>query len=237
LTNKPQKLSQEGVVNAIRQGILATDLVPGQRLVEAELCEQLGATRRDVGSALILLDRDGLVERIQNRGFRVRVVGLEEALQIVELRMVVESHCVGRAAERITDAEIVELRELAKQLEARTEQGDIVGFAECTNKLFQTYVRIADLPVAEKVLAQLRAQNSHHRFKLTYLAGRAKIATPYWLERIDAICCRDPERARETVRRHSENVREAMKALDREHSPFAVAQAPARPFRRKAMGR
>src|SRR4051812_7936124 len=90
-------LSREDVVEAIRQRILRSEMVPGQRLVEAELCEMLGASRGTVRTALMDLAHEGLVERIANRGARVRVVGLEEALQIAEVRMVVESLCVARA--------------------------------------------------------------------------------------------------------------------------------------------
>src|SRR6266404_112145 len=99
-------LSQSGVVDAIRQRILRSELVPGQRLVEAELCELLGASRGTVRTALMDLEHEGLVERIANRGARVRVVGIDEALQIAEVRMAVESLCVGRAAERITDKDV-----------------------------------------------------------------------------------------------------------------------------------
>ena len=132
--NPTQALSREAVVDAIRQGIMGGDLVPGQRLVEAELCDSLGASRGTVRSALIDLTHEGLVERIANRGARVRVVSLQEALQIVEVRRVVESLCVARAAERITDEEISEFRELAKRMKDRAEHGDVTAFAELTTR-------------------------------------------------------------------------------------------------------
>ena len=221
LPHPPKALSRAAVVDAIRQGILGDDLVPGQRLVEAELCELLGASRGTVRSALMDLAHEGLVERIANRGARVRVVGLQEALQIAEVRLVVESLCVSHAAEKITDKEIKALRGLAKQLKDRAEHGDISGFADLTHQIFETYVRIADQPVAGEVLARLRARNTRHRFRLTYRAGRAKVSLPYWLELIEAICSRDPEGARLALQRHTENVQETMKAVAQEHTPFA----------------
>jgi len=222
LTTQPKALSQAAVVDAIRGGILANDLVPGQRLVEAELCKLLGASRGTVRSALMDLVHEGLVERIANRGARVRVVGLEEALQIAEVRKVVESLCVARAAERITPVDIERLRALAKKLKDRADHGDISGFAETTHQIFACYVRVADQPVAEEVLERLRARNTRHRFRLTYRAGRAKVAAPYWLDLVDAICRHDPEGARRAIERHAENVQEAMKALAQERTPFAA---------------
>jgi DNA-binding GntR family transcriptional regulator len=226
LPKKPKKaLSRAAVVDAIRQGILGADLVPGQRLVEAELCELLGASRGNVRSALMELDHEGLVERITNRGARVRVVNLQEALQIAEVRLAVESLCVAKAAQRITDKEIRVLRDLAKQLKERAKKSDVVGFADLMHKIFQTYVRIADQPVAEEVLERLRARNTRHRFRLTYRPGRAQVALPYRLELIDAICDRDPDAARRALQRHAQNIQEAMKVLADERTPFAATSA------------
>jgi hypothetical protein len=47
-------------------------MVPGQRLVEAELAETLNVTHASVRAALLHLGGEGLAERIPNRGARVR---------------------------------------------------------------------------------------------------------------------------------------------------------------------
>jgi DNA-binding GntR family transcriptional regulator len=220
--NSAKELSREAVAEAVRKGILRGDLVPGQRLVEAELCESLGASRGTVRSALMDLVQQGLIEHIPHRGARVRVVGLEEALQIAEVRLAVESLCVTKAAEKITDKEIQGMRAIAKEMKARAKQGDAVGFAELTHQIFEVYVRIANQPVAEEVLLRLRDRNSRHRFRLTYRTDRARVALPYWLDIIDAICNRDPRAAQQALERHSNNVQEAMKALAEEHSLLTV---------------
>jgi len=212
--------SRQPVAQAIRRAIMRDELVPGQRLVEADLSKSLGTSRSNVRGALMDLSQEGLVERIAHRGARVRVISLEEALQNTEVRMVVEELCAAKAAERITAPDIAALRALAKQLQARARQGDIVGFAETTHKIRDIYVRIAEQPVAAEVLARLRALISRHRFRLTYRPGRANVALPFWLERVEAICQRDPEAARLAVQRHAENVKEAMRALASERNPF-----------------
>jgi DNA-binding GntR family transcriptional regulator len=236
LVNQLQSLSREGVVEAIRQRILRGDLVPGQRLVEADLCEMLGASRGTIRAAFMDLAHEGLIERIANRGARVRIVSLEEALQIVEVRMVVESLCVeslcvSKAAEKITDHEIAALRELGSKLGDRAAHDDLQGFAQLTHQIFEFYVRIANQRVAEEVLARLRVLNSRHRFRLTYRAGRPQVSLPYWLELIDAIAKRDPKAARDALRRHADNVRDSMVALaaeDTHHAPANLRDTDAR---------
>jgi len=70
-------------------------------------------TRASLRQALIDLTADGLVERIPNRGARVRVVTTEEAVAITECRMALEALCAAKAAERVTDDEAAKLRLLA----------------------------------------------------------------------------------------------------------------------------
>jgi DNA-binding GntR family transcriptional regulator len=68
------------VVADIREAILTGEFVPNQRLVEADLSERFAASRARVRAALLELTNEGLVERVQNRGARVRAVRLEEAI-------------------------------------------------------------------------------------------------------------------------------------------------------------
>jgi DNA-binding GntR family transcriptional regulator len=63
-------------------------MAPGQRLVEEELAGTLGVTRASLRAALFDLTAEGLVERIPNRGARVRTISVDEAVAIIECRMV-----------------------------------------------------------------------------------------------------------------------------------------------------
>lgn len=63
-------LRQE-VFRAIRQQILAGQLRPGTKLVEAELAERLGVSRNPVREAIGRLEQQGLVRTIPNQGATV----------------------------------------------------------------------------------------------------------------------------------------------------------------------
>jgi len=216
LTRANQSVNRAEIAEAIRHAIQRGDLVPGQRLVEADLGETFHASRTMIRYALVDLVHEGLIEHIPNRGARVRIVGLKEALQTAEVRTVVESICVEKAAERITDGEIEIFRQIGNEMKVRAESGDTAEFAELTHQLFHEYVRIADQPVAEEILIRLRDRNIRHRFRLSYRADRARVSLPLWLDIIDAICNRDPEAARLALGRRSKSAQEAMRALAKE---------------------
>ena len=204
-------VSQAEVADAVRRGILAGDLVAGQRLVEAELTESLGASRGAVRAALIDLTHEGLVERIANRGARVRVVSVEEALHITEVRMVVEGLCGAKAAERITDDEIAELHALGDGMRACVESGDVVGYSGLNHQLHESVIRIAAQPVAAEVIGRLRARNVRHQFRLAYRPGRPQVSLPQHLAIIDGLAAHDPEATQAAVRAHIASVMDALR--------------------------
>jgi DNA-binding GntR family transcriptional regulator len=113
----------------LRQAILAGDMAPGQRLIEQELAGMLGVTRASLRGALFDLAAEGLVERIPNRGARVRVVTLSEAVAITECRMALEGLCAAKAAEVVTEPQAVRLRELGQQLQDSVADGESLKYS------------------------------------------------------------------------------------------------------------
>jgi DNA-binding GntR family transcriptional regulator len=206
------------VVDAIRSSILAGDFAPGQRLIEAELSAELQASRGTVRAALIDLAHEGLVERIANRGARVRTVTAEEAVAITEVRMVVEGLCAAKAAERITDDEIHELRTLGRSMQAAVADGEVVRYSQLNQELHNRIREISAQPVAADVLTRLRAQNVRHQFRLALRPGRPQVSLPEHLAIIDEVCARNPEAAERAIRRHLTSVIEALRsATTHEH--------------------
>ena len=136
---------------------------------------------------------------------------------------------VRLAAERVSDDEVAERRALGEALTVREAEGDVVGFAHTTLRVFDTYVRISGQPVAREVLERLRDRNARHRFRLSYRPGRAQGSLPQWLAIIEAIRARDPDAATAALRRHVDSVKEAMVTLAQDSA--ALARLPARAWR------
>ncbi len=93
----------EYVVDTLRQGILSGRLVPGQRLVEADLTRQLGVSRGPVRESFRRLSAEGLVESIPNQTTMVRRYSREEMLELFEIRAELEALAARRAAQCMQD--------------------------------------------------------------------------------------------------------------------------------------
>ena len=105
---------REQVISALREAILARRLMPGQRLVERELIEQLGVSRTTVREALRELTSEGLVTVVPQKGAIVTSPTLEEAHDLYEARAALESLVVRRFAERASRPQISRLSAAAE---------------------------------------------------------------------------------------------------------------------------
>ncbi|MPY65074.1 GntR family transcriptional regulator [Streptomyces spongiae] len=193
----------------LRQAILRGEMAPAQRLVENELAEQFGVTRASVRAALIDLASEGLVERIPNRGSRVRVVTVEEAVAITECRMVLEGLCAAKAAVEASEEQLAQLTELGEAMSKAVADGEPVTYSELNNELHSRIQEFSGQQVAEGLLERLNAQLVKHRFQLALRPGRPQRSLSEHLAVIEAIIARDPQAAEAAVRAHLGSVIEA----------------------------
>ena len=198
------------LLDAIRDAIMNGEFAANQRLVEADLSERFGASRGNVRTALLQLTSEGLVERVQHRGARVRAVSLAEAIEITEVRMVLEGLCAAKAAERLTDDDRKRLRDIGTAMREAVVAGDLLGYSELNQQLHSLIRVLGGQATAQAILERLRGQNVRHRFRLALHPGRAAISLPQHLEIIDALCAGDAVAAEAAVRRHLHSVIETL---------------------------
>ena len=123
------------VTEALRAAILAGEYAPRQRLVEIDLCERFGTSRFILRSALQELAAQGLVEFQRNRGARVREVSLAEAIEITEVRILLEGLVAARAAERVSKSDTVMLRKIVRDMRTAVEKSELLAYSELNARL------------------------------------------------------------------------------------------------------
>jgi DNA-binding GntR family transcriptional regulator len=193
-------------VERLREAILGGDMAPGQRLVEEELAGMLAVTRASLRAALFDLTAEGLVERIPNRGARVRVVTLDEAVAITECRMALEGLCAAKAAERVTEAQAARLRQLGEELKRSVADGELLKYSALNHELHRLVREMSGQAVAAALLERLNGQLVRHQFQLSLRPGRPQASLPEHLAIISAITERRPAEAEAVARRHLRSV-------------------------------
>jgi DNA-binding GntR family transcriptional regulator len=210
----------------LRQAILNGNYAPGQRLVEEDLAALLGVTRASLRAALLDLATEGLVERVPNRGARVRVVTTEEAVAITECRMALEALCAVKAAQHVTDAEAAGLRRLGERMASAVAAADPPAYSQLNHELHRRVREISGQHVAVGLLERLNAQLVRYQFQIALRPGRAERSLGEHLAIINAVAGRRPADAEAATCRHLESV---IAALRFEDQPGPDAAGPGWP--------
>jgi DNA-binding GntR family transcriptional regulator len=115
---RPPALVRDQVAAQIREAIANGELLPGQVLIERELCEATTASRASVREALRLLESEDLVTATTGKGTVVATLTAEQALEIYEIRSTLEGLAGRLFAERATEEDREALREALAAIEA-----------------------------------------------------------------------------------------------------------------------
>ncbi len=99
----------------MRWDILGGKLTPGQVFNESEFTRLFGVSKTPVREALQRLKQEGFVRTIPSVGYEVVAVTLDDALELLEMRGIVEMAAVKRTIERITEKELDRLEELVQE--------------------------------------------------------------------------------------------------------------------------
>jgi DNA-binding GntR family transcriptional regulator len=109
-------MDKKVVYEDIRRQISEEKLVPGQWLIERELCETYRMSRTPIREILWKLTAEGLLEQATNRGFVVRRLGLEQIFEIFQAREAIEGMAARLACRRGGEAFHLKLREIKKKI-------------------------------------------------------------------------------------------------------------------------
>ncbi|GEL21958.1 GntR family transcriptional regulator [Pseudonocardia sulfidoxydans NBRC 16205] len=213
-SDEPSTATVDGVVTAVRDGIMAGRYAPGQRLPEADLVSLYQASRGAVRTALAQLESEGIVLRERNRGARVRPISLDEAVEITEARAVVEGLCAAKAAQRITTDERTRLRALGDELRTAVDGSDVMAYTRVNQEVHRAVRDISRHETAGIMLDRLRTQSVRYHYTVALLPGRPAVGMREHIEVIESVCSGDADRAEQTMRAHLMSVVDALQQLD-----------------------
>jgi DNA-binding GntR family transcriptional regulator len=145
----PAPSNVDVAVDALRAAILDGQLAPGRRLKEIPLAEQLGISRGPIREALRLLERDGLIELIPNRGAIVPEVRALDVLEVYALRASLGSLALQKLMleNRFPEAG---LEHELQRLRAAVAKGDARHAADADLAYQSTIIAASGLPRATR---------------------------------------------------------------------------------------
>jgi DNA-binding GntR family transcriptional regulator len=199
--------------------IMDRQLLPGEKIPQEKLAEDLGISRTPLINALKFLEKEKLVQSIPRRGFFMRTFTQKEMISIFELREVLEGLAARKAAQKITDNQIVQLGKFFKQFAGDKDIDDIRAYAR-EDRRFHKF--LLDIGAKEFLKSILETYNViSYSYQVVSPEGLVRHPRETIREHramIDAIAGRDAEAAENLMRRHFQRSRavlqESLKAND-----------------------
>ncbi len=214
------------VIDKLRGAITGGRFLPGDRLVERELCEMLDVSRTLLREALGHLEVEGLVQVIPHRGPMVAVYTAEQAKSIYEARAALEE-AIGRLfAERATDVDRAAL--VAAFDDLKQSLGDQSGLDSLAAKstFYAVLAEGAHNLVLAEMLRMLHGRITMLRATTLSQPGRPQKSIAELTDVVRAIKRRDGAAAAKACRRHVENAAAlALAVLSQERATLPVAKA------------
>lgn len=184
------------IIRILRELILNGSYKPGDRLVEADLCQTLGVSRSSLREAFRRLEAERLLDIIPNRGPVVPVISWKQAEQIYKTRMLLEGEVAALAAKHADLADVVDLRVALAAFQDAARRGDSARQISTTKTLYDIMLRVAHNTIIAEILELLHARISFLRGKSMSRTGRAWESAEELTKIVDAIASGDDVSAR-----------------------------------------
>ncbi|MDE2789854.1 MAG: GntR family transcriptional regulator [Paracoccaceae bacterium] len=214
----PQTLSYF-ILNKLRWRIITGELAPGQALREQELEADYGSSRGPVRESLRLLLRNGLVEHLPRRGFRVRKETRDDVRNIYELRAALEGMVIAALSGLDIGPLCETLQGRCAIMEGYYKANDVEGYFRENSTYHQCIIDFTgNRPIAQ-VLYYVNEISLPIRYKLLKEAFPTRRSLDYHEEILRQLKAGDIQAAKRLTQEHIlDNLERAMASFDENES-------------------
>lgn len=161
------------VIDALVAGASEGLILPGDRIIEADLAEQLGVSRVPVREALRVLESQGIVVNEPYRGIRLTPVTPERIDQLIEVRVALETTAATRAIRlKLNDGpHLQQLEAIVHEMETMAARNEVFGFATADTTFHRTLCSYAGNAVLSDMWEMLARQ-------MTIIFGLSALGKP-----------------------------------------------------------
>ncbi len=202
----PRALYEE-VAELLRQRIFRRELEPGSWIDEVKIAQEYGISRTPLREALKVLAAEGLVTMKVRRGAYVTEVSERDLAEVYHLLALLESDAAGVVAERATPAELEDLQQLHRELEAAVRDRD--RFFALNERFHMRLLEIAGNRWRNQMVADLRKVMKLHRHNSLLKSGRIRESLAEHRKVMEALARRDSAAAMQRMQEHFRNGLEA----------------------------
>ncbi|MGW2103882.1 GntR family transcriptional regulator [Streptomyces olivaceoviridis] len=205
---------RERVADALRAALIAGELRPGEVYSAPSLAARFGVSATPVREAMLDLAKEGLVDTVPNKGFRVTAVSDRQLDEYTHVRALIEIPTVvdlARTADRVS---LEALRPAAREIVTAAVAGDLIAYVEADTRFHLGLLALAGNAHLVEVVADLRKRSRLYGLTALVEAGRLLASAEEHLELLDALLERNEKAVHTIMTRHLGHVRSLWAATD-----------------------
>lgn len=206
----PRQVLHREVAARLRQRIVEGLIAPGAKLNERELSTQLQVSRTPLREAIRMLAAEGLVELLPNRGAVAAQLGRQDVIDTFELIAGLEGLSGELAAQRITDAELAEVRALHFEMLAAYTRRDLSSYYRLNAHIHDCINAAARNPVLTQTYLTVNARLQALRFRSNFDERKWQRAVDEHAAMLDHLASRDAAALRALMVQHLQHKRDAV---------------------------
>lgn len=196
----------------IREAVVDGRLAPGERLKEETLAAELGISRTPIREALLVLQSEGIVDAVPNRGAFVRSYEPGDLEDMYELRAVLEGYAASRAARFVTEEQLVELRASCARFDGLVAGGDVRALVKENMHFHATILEAARNERLQGMVRQVIALPLVYKSYVWYSPDQARASAHAHHQLTNALEQGDAARAELLMREHVYEARDVLAA-------------------------
>ena len=209
----PRQVLHQEVAVRLRQRIVEGQLAPGAKLNERELAELLNVSRTPLREAIKMLAAEGLVELLPNRGAVVAQMSAQDVADTFEVIAGLEGQSGELAAQRITEAELAEIRALHYEMMAAWTRRDLPTYYRLNAQIHTQINAAARNPVLAQTWRTVNARLQALRFRSNFDEAKWKRAVKEHERMVELLAARDAAGLRALLIEHLTHKRDAVLEL------------------------
>ncbi len=226
LLSIPRQALHQEVAVRLRQRIVEGAIAPGSKLNERELSELLQVSRTPLREAIKMLASEGLVELLPNRGAVAAQLSTQDVIDTFEVISGLEGQSGELAAQRISDAELAEIRALHYEMLAAFTRRDLSTYYRLNATIHERINAAAHNPVLAQTYRTVNARLQALRFRSNFDERKWQRAVEEHEEMVERLAARDAVGMQALLVQHLKNKRDVvLELMSSGDLPMARAQA------------
>lgn len=199
------------IYERVKQEILLGNVSPGSRVLEGRLAKQLKVSRTPVREALHVLEMEGFLESFPRVGYRVRQITWEEAIEINEIRAVLEPLAARKAIESEDQTYLDALEDVLRRSEAVAAEEELSSYLQYDTEFDEIIIKASGMKALLDIWATLR-----HRLRLYRMGAQSSVGTKLrsikgHKQIFKCLNAKDIEGVKKAIREHLEDSKQDIK--------------------------